>query len=93
MKPVDADLDLGDGVRLRPLTTADTTLLWLEIAPGNEPSLRLARRPGYRFEQRIPRHCRDWVSEDAEHDSWHDCLIWVHTAGSAPGAAGQAAPG
>jgi RimJ/RimL family protein N-acetyltransferase len=58
--------------------------IWLEIAPGNEPSLRLARRTGYRFEQRIPRHCRDWACEDAARDSWHDCLIWVHTAGSAP---------
>jgi RimJ/RimL family protein N-acetyltransferase len=55
--------------------------LWLEIKPGNEPSLRLARRTGYRFEQRIPRHCRDWACADAERDSWHDCLIWVHTAG------------
>jgi len=52
--------------------------LWLEIRPGNEPSLRVARRAGYRFERRLPRHCRDWASEDAERDSWHDCLIWVH---------------
>jgi RimJ/RimL family protein N-acetyltransferase len=52
--------------------------LWLEIRPGNEPSLRVARRAGYRFEQRLPRHCRDWASADAERDSWHDCLIWVH---------------
>ena len=52
--------------------------IWLEINPGNEPSLRVARRAGYRFEQRLPRHCRDWACEDAEHDSWHDCLIWTH---------------
>jgi RimJ/RimL family protein N-acetyltransferase len=52
--------------------------IWLEIQPGNEPSLRVARRAGYRFEQRLPRHCRDWAREDAEHDSWHDCLIWAH---------------
>jgi RimJ/RimL family protein N-acetyltransferase len=52
--------------------------LWLEIRPGNEPSLRVARRAGYRFEQRLPRHCRDWSIQDAERDSWHDCLIWVH---------------
>jgi RimJ/RimL family protein N-acetyltransferase len=67
--------------------------IWLEIEPGNEPSLRLARRAGYRFEQRIPRHCRDWAVQDAERDSWHDCLIWVHTAGRLTGTAGQAAPG
>jgi len=55
--------------------------LWLEIRPGNEPSLRVARRAGYRFEQRLPRHCREWSSADAERDSWHDCLIWVHERG------------
>jgi len=59
--------------------------IWLEIEPGNQPSLRLARRAGYRFEQRIPRHCRDWASDDAERDTWHDCLIWVHTTDSPPG--------
>jgi len=52
--------------------------LWLEIEPGNDASLRVARRAGYRLEQRLLRHCRDWSSEDAERDSWHDCLIWVH---------------
>ncbi|WP_067473984.1 GNAT family N-acetyltransferase [Actinomadura hibisca] len=51
--------------------------VWLEIYPDNEPSLRLAERVGYRFEQRVPRHCHD-----AEQDVWHDCLIWSH--GSAP---------
>ena len=61
--------------------------IWLEIEPGNEPSLRLAQRAGYRFEQRIPRHCRDWACNDAERDSWHDCLIWVHSSGSAPSTA------
>ncbi len=54
---------------------------WLEIEPGNELSLRVARRAGYRFEQRIAHHCRDWACDDAERDSWHDCLIWVHTSG------------
>ena len=49
--------------------------IWLEIRPGNEPSLRVAQRAGYRFEHRLPRHCRDWACENAEHDSWHDCLI------------------
>ena len=52
--------------------------IWLEIHPGNEPSLRVARRAGYHFEQRIPHHCRDWSCEEAEQDSWHDCLIWAH---------------
>ena len=52
--------------------------IWLEIRPGNEPSLRVAQRAGYRFEQCLPQHCRDWSGADAEHDSWHDCLIWVH---------------
>jgi RimJ/RimL family protein N-acetyltransferase len=59
--------------------------VWLEISPGNEPSLRVARRAGYAFEQRFPRHCRDWTREDAEHDSWHDCLIWVHVTDQAVG--------
>jgi RimJ/RimL family protein N-acetyltransferase len=54
--------------------------IWLEIHPRNEPSLRLAQRAGYTFEQRLPRHCRDWTTEDAEHDSWHDCLIWAHVS-------------
>jgi RimJ/RimL family protein N-acetyltransferase len=58
----------------------DASRIWLEIEEGNEPSLRLARGAGYRFEERLPRHCRDWVSEDPEQDSWHDCLVWVHTA-------------
>jgi len=52
--------------------------IWLEIRPGNGPSLRVAERAGYHFEQRLPRHCREWSSEDAERDSWHDCLIWGH---------------
>jgi RimJ/RimL family protein N-acetyltransferase len=51
--------------------------IWLEIDPGNEPSLRVAQRAGYHFEQRLPQHCRDWAAEDAGHDSWHDCLIWA----------------
>lgn len=57
--------------------------LWLEINPENAPSLRLARRAGYHLERRLPRHCRCWTSEDAEQDSWHDCLIWVHAAAPA----------
>jgi RimJ/RimL family protein N-acetyltransferase len=57
--------------------------VWLEIEPGNEPSLRLAQRAGYHFEQRLSQHCRDWSSEDAEQDSWHDCLIWAHVSDQA----------
>lgn len=53
--------------------------LWLEIDPVNRASLRVADRGGYRFEQRLPRHCRSWVSEDEAGDEWHDCLIWSHT--------------
>src|SRR6516162_4124377 len=52
--------------------------IWLEIDPGNEPSLRVAQRAGYHFEQRLARHCRDWATVDAGDDSWHDCLIWAH---------------
>jgi RimJ/RimL family protein N-acetyltransferase len=55
--------------------------IWLEIEPGNAASLRVAQRAGYRFEQRLPRHCRDWASDDDERDPWHDCLIWVHEDG------------
>ena len=56
----------------------DATRIWLEINPLNEPSLRLAQQVGYDFDQRLLRHCRDWSSMEAEHDSWHDCLIWSH---------------
>jgi RimJ/RimL family protein N-acetyltransferase len=52
--------------------------IWLEIQPGNEPSLRVAQRAGYRFEQHIPRHCRTWEHQDAQRDTWHDCLIWTY---------------
>ncbi|WP_051468817.1 GNAT family N-acetyltransferase [Actinomadura oligospora] len=52
--------------------------IWLEIEPGNEPSQRLAQRVGFQFEQHIPRHCRTWTHPDADHDTWHDCLIWTH---------------
>lgn len=59
--------------------------VWLEIEPTNEPSLRLAQRAGYHFEQRLPRHCRDWSCEDSQLDSWHDCLIWAHLMHPAAG--------
>ena len=52
--------------------------IWLEIRSGNQPSLRVAQRSGYHFEQRLPQHCRDWSCEDAGQDSRHDCLIWAH---------------
>jgi RimJ/RimL family protein N-acetyltransferase len=66
--------------------------IWLEIDPGNEPSLRLAQRAGYHFEQRLSRHCRDWSYEDAERDSWHDCLIWAHVSDQAPAAGRDGLP-
>jgi RimJ/RimL family protein N-acetyltransferase len=52
--------------------------IWLEIQPGNKASFGVAERAGFRFEQLLSRHCRDWSDEDAERDSWHDCLIWTH---------------
>jgi RimJ/RimL family protein N-acetyltransferase len=55
--------------------------VWLEINPENEPSLGVARRAGFRYERRLPRHCRCYTVEDPRQDTWHDCLIWVHTAG------------
>lgn len=60
-------------------TTVGLARVWLEIDPYNTPSLQLARRAGYRQEQRLPRHCRAWSSDDPDHDTRHDCLIWVHT--------------
>lgn len=53
--------------------------LWLEIRPDNAASLRVAERSGYRFQERLPDHCRSWVHDDAARDERHDCLIWVHT--------------
>ncbi|WP_412515512.1 GNAT family N-acetyltransferase [Actinomadura madurae] len=52
--------------------------IWLEIEPGNTPSLRLADRAGYRYERRLPRHCRAWKATDPDRDTWHDCMIWGH---------------
>jgi RimJ/RimL family protein N-acetyltransferase len=54
------------------------TRLWLEINPTNAPSRKVAERAGYIFEQRLPRHCRDWNHDDPNQDTWHDCLIWAH---------------
>jgi RimJ/RimL family protein N-acetyltransferase len=75
----------GIGLRsVRALTAwahrdAGLARLWLEIRPGNTASLELARRAGYRLEQRLPRHCRAWLEEDPARDQWHDCLIFAHT--------------
>ncbi|HEX6674773.1 MAG TPA: GNAT family N-acetyltransferase [Actinomycetes bacterium] len=60
-------------------TSAALARVWLEIDPDNTPSLRLAQRAGYQLEQRLPRHCRAWASDDPGDDTWHDCLVWVHT--------------
>jgi hypothetical protein len=40
----------------------------------------VAQRAGFIFDQRLSLHCRDWSTEDAERDTWHDCLIWVAVA-------------
>ena len=53
--------------------------IWLEIDPANAPSLNLADRAGYQYEQRLPRHCRTWTTSDPDSDTWHDCMIWAHT--------------
>jgi [ribosomal protein S5]-alanine N-acetyltransferase len=53
--------------------------IWLEIEPTNTPSLSLADRAGYRYEQRLPHHCRAWIASDPDQDTWHDCMIWAHT--------------
>lgn len=53
--------------------------VWVEINPGNTASQRLARRAGFRFEQRAKDHCRTWSTDDPATDSWHDCLIFGHT--------------
>jgi RimJ/RimL family protein N-acetyltransferase len=53
--------------------------IWLEIDPANLPSQRLARKVGYRFETRLPQHCRSWIHDDPAADTRHDCLIWAHT--------------
>ncbi len=74
----------GIGLRsVQALTTwahqdAGLVRLWLEIEPGNTASLELARRGGYRLEERLPRHCRCWLDEDPDRDEWHDCLIFAH---------------
>ncbi|SRR6266508_2718594 len=66
----------GDGVGH---TTVGLARIWLEINPDNTPSLQLAERASYRLKQRLPRHCRAWTSDDPDHDTWHDWLIWTHT--------------
>ncbi|MPZ25416.1 MAG: GNAT family N-acetyltransferase [Micromonosporaceae bacterium] len=54
--------------------------IWLEIRPGHEASLRVAERGGFRFERRLPDHCRSWHHDDPADDTWHDCMIWSHAA-------------
>ena len=57
----------------RPARPAELTAAWWQVLgavvpePGRIPAQPgpLARRVGYCFEQRLPRHCRD-------------CLIWSH---------------
>ncbi|HEU4424971.1 MAG TPA: GNAT family N-acetyltransferase [Pilimelia sp.] len=73
---------------------AGRTRIWLEIEPGNQPSLGVARRAGYRYERRLARHCRSWTSDDPRQDEWHDCLIWTHEVGTAgePGTAPEVQP-
>ena len=61
---------------------ADLSRIWLEIDPANAASQRLADRADYVYEERLSNHCRMWISEDPERDSWHDCLIWAHTSHS-----------
>jgi ribosomal-protein-alanine N-acetyltransferase len=58
------------------------TKIWLEINPDNVASRRVAERAGFELEERLPRHCRAWMSDDPELDSWHDCDIWVHLRAS-----------
>jgi len=60
-------------------TSAGFARIWLEIDPADLPSLRVARQAGYRLEQRLLRHCRAWQHDDPAQDTWHDCLIWIHT--------------
>lgn len=57
--------------------------VWLEIDPGNQASLRVAERAGYRFERRLASHCRSWTHNDPAADDWHDCLIWSHVSATA----------
>ncbi|ADD42511.1 GNAT family N-acetyltransferase [Stackebrandtia nassauensis] len=75
------------GIALRGITAvtqwahehAQLPRVWLEIRPDNAPSLRLAERAGFTFEERLAHHCRSWTADDPGQDTWHDCLIWSHT--------------
>jgi RimJ/RimL family protein N-acetyltransferase len=53
--------------------------LWLEIAPDNVASRRLAARAGYRYRTTLAHHCRYWRTDDPATDEWHDCLIWTYS--------------
>lgn len=54
--------------------------VWVEINPGNTASQRLAERAGFVFERRAADHCRTWATDDPATDTWHDCLIFGHSA-------------
>jgi RimJ/RimL family protein N-acetyltransferase len=51
--------------------------IWLEISPGNEPSLRVAERAGFHFDQLAAGHCPTWENGRLTGDR-HDCLIYLH---------------
>ena len=38
--------------------------LWLEINPDNVASQQVARKAGYRLEERLAGHCRSWVTDE-----------------------------
>lgn len=76
----------GQGIAVRTVQaitdwalTGDLNRIWLEINPTNRASQRVAERAGFVLEERLPRHCREWIAEDPQEDLWHDCLIWART--------------
>jgi len=77
------------------LTTGGLNRVWLEISPTNTPSLKVAERAEFTFEQRIANHCRQWTHDDPERDTWRDCLIWARAAPgpSRPERTGSPTPG
>jgi RimJ/RimL family protein N-acetyltransferase len=62
------------------LTAGGLNRVWLEISPDNTPSLKVAERAEFAFEERIANHCRQWAHDDPEQDLWRDCLIWARVA-------------
>ena len=78
----------GQGIAVRTVQaitdwalTGAVNRVWLEINPTNRASQRVAERAGFTLEERLPRHCREWISEDPKQDLWHDCLIWARGPG------------